>query len=194
MALLSNFIMNKEYLKSLFLILFGAIVFVSCNDDDSDWDEYKDWREANVEFYDNQKFKMTPQGTNYYQALTPSWNPGAQILIRYLNDRSLTAGNLSPMLNSTVDVKYIGRLYTGEAFDSSYTQTTYGDSIYRCQPSSLIQGWQIALLSMNVGDSVEIVVPYNMGYGGTSSGIIKPYSTLLFNLKLVDIPYYEVRP
>ena len=47
---------------------------------------------------------------------------------------------------------------------------------------------------MNVGDSVEIIIPYNMGYGGSQTGIIKPYSTLIFNLKLVDIPYYEVRP
>ena len=116
------------------------------------------------------------------------------MLIRYLNDRSLTAGNLSPLLTSTVDVKYIGRLYTGEAFDSSYNQKANGDSIFRTSLTGLIQGWQIALVNMNVGDSVEIIIPYNMGYGGSQTGIIKPYSTLIFNLKLVDIPYYEVRP
>ena len=91
-------------------------------------------------------------------------------------------------------MKYIGRLYNGEAFDSSYNLKVNGDSIFRTSLTSLIQGWQIALVNIHVGDSVEIVLPYNMGYGTTQSGIIKPYSTLIFNLKLVDIPYYEVRP
>lgn len=187
--------MNNISIKSVFILLLGVVAITSCSDDnESTWDEYEDWRNENVAFYDEQKFLMTPQGTNYYQTLSPSWNSSGQILIRYLNDRSLTAGNLSPLLNSTVDVKYIGRLYTGEAFDSSYNQTAYGDSIFRAQPSGLIGGWQIALLNMNVGDSVEIVVPYNMGYGSSGSGAVKPYSTLIFNLKLVDIPYYEVRP
>lgn len=181
--------------KSLFLFVLGVVAFASCSDDnDSTWDEYKDWREENVKFFEEQKFLMTPQGVNYYQTLTPAWNSSAQVLIRYFNDRSLTAGNLTPMLNSTVDVKYIGRMYTGEAFDSSYTQTANGDSIFRTQPTGVIPGWQIALMNMHVGDSVEIVIPYNLAYGSSGSGVIKPYSTLLFNLKLVDIPFYETRP
>ncbi len=183
-------------LKPILFFLLGIVAFTACNDDDnkSTWEEYKDWREANKAFFEEQKLKMTPQGTNLSQTLNPAWNSSAQVLIRYLNDRSLTAGNLSPLLTSTVDVKYIGRLYTGEAFDSSYNQKANGDSIFRTSLTGLIQGWQIALVNMNVGDSVEIIIPYNMGYGGSQTGIIKPYSTLIFNLKLVDIPYYEVRP
>lgn len=49
-------------------------------------------------------------------------------------------------------------------------------------------------MNMRVGDSARIVIPYNLGYGSSNSGVIKPYSTLVFDLKLVDIPYYEVRP
>lgn len=185
----------KYSIKPILLFLLGVVALTACNDDnESSWDDYKDWREANTAFFEEQKFRMTPQGTNYYQTITPAWNSSAQVLIRYLNDRSLTQGNLSPLLTSTVDVKYIGRLYTGETFDSSYNNRVNGDSIFRTTLTSLIQGWQIALVNMHVGDSVEIVVPYNMGYGATQSGIIKPYSTLIFNLKLVDIPYYEVRP
>lgn len=117
------------------------------------------------------------------------------MLIRYLNDRSKTEGNLSPLLTSTVDVKYIGRLYNGVPFDSSFRNVaSYGDSLMRTTPGSLIQGWTIALMNMRVGDSARIVIPYNLGYGSSNSGVIKPYSTLVFDLKLVDIPYYEVRP
>ena len=92
-------------------------------------------------------------------------------------------------------MKYIGRLYNDVPFDSSYLQTaSYGDSLFRTQPSSVIQGWTIALLDMRVGDSARVVIPYNLGYGSSGSGVIPPYSTLVFDMKLVDIPFFEVRP
>ncbi len=174
------------------LIVVACIgcMFAGCDSDDDVWDEYKDWRIANEQFFEEQRF-LIEDGTNVYQTLSPAWNTSAKVLIRYLNDRSKTVGNLSPMLTSTVDVKYIGRLYDGVAFDSSYRNV---DSLSRFTPSQLIQGWTIALMDMRVGDSARIVIPYNLGYGSSNSGVIKPYSTLIFDLKLVDIPYYEVRP
>jgi FKBP-type peptidyl-prolyl cis-trans isomerase FklB len=47
---------------------------------------------------------------------------------------------------------------------------------------------------MHVGDSVEVVIPYQLGYGTTITGSIPPYSMLKFNMRLVDIPYYQARP
>ena len=188
--------MNK---KTIFkpLLLLGAVMALlsACDDDDNTWKTYADWRDANTKFYDEQRLELTPEGQNFYETLTPAWNTSANILIRYLNDRSKTVGNLSPMLTSTVDVKYIGRLYNGVPFDSSFRNTaSYGDSLLRAQPSGLIEGWKIALVNMRVGDSVRVVIPYKLGYGASGSGAIPPYSTLVFDMKLVDIPYYEVRP
>ena len=183
-----------RFFFTLIVLSVTATVFVtSCNDNDT-WNDYKDWREANVAFFEEQKFMME-DGGNVYQSVNPAWNPTAGILMRYLNDRSKTVGNLSPMLTSTVDVKYIGRLYNDVAFDSSYTNTaSYGDSLFRTTPGSVIQGWTIALMNMRVGDSARIVIPYVLGYGASGQGSIPPYSTLVFDVKLVDIPYYEVRP
>ena len=104
-----------------------------------------------------------------------------------------TTDNLTPLFTSTIDVKYIGRLYNDEPFDSSYAYTQWGDSILRTTQANLIEGWAIALSDMHVGDSCEILVPYQQAYGSSESGIIKPYSALKFNLKLVDIPYYETK-
>ncbi len=109
------------------------------------------------------------------------------MLIHYFNDRAKTEGNLSPLVTSTVDAKYIGRLYNDEPFDSSFTMTTYGDSIYRFRPSDMISGWQIALTDMRVGDSCRVVIPADQGYGVQSTGIILPYSVLVFDIKLTDI-------
>lgn len=179
---------------ALLTALFGVLMS-SCNDDNEVWDKYKDWRIANEEFFNEQRY-MTENGSNVYQTLSPSWNSSATVLIRYLNDRKKTEGNLSPMLTSTVAVKYIGRLYNGVPFDSSYLQpsTVYGDSLFLTTPGQVIQGWTIALLNMRVGDSARVVIPYNLAYGSSGSGIISPYSTLVFDMKLVDIPFYEVRP
>ncbi len=171
-----------------------GVAMTSCNDKDPDnWGAYEKWRKANVAYYDSLKYQIV-DGKNVYSTLIPAWNSSAEVLIRYLNDRKLTEGNLSPLLTSTVDVKYIGRLYNKVPFDSSYNLTANGDSIFRTKVNTLIQGWTIALQDMRVGDSIEVVIPYTQGYGGSQSGIIPPHSTLVFNLKLVDIPYYEVRP
>ena len=57
----------------------------------------------------------------------------------------------------------------------------------RSQLSNLIDGWAAAVCNMNVGDTAEVIVPYALGYGTTSSGSVPAYSNLKFNIRLVDI-------
>ena len=106
----------------------------------------------------------------------------------------LTKDNLKPLLTSTVDVKYIGRLYNDVAFDSSFLRTTPADSVFRTKLTGVIEGWQIALMNMHIGDSCEIVIPSDQAYGSSGSGSIYPYSALKFHVKLVGIPGYYVKP
>lgn len=186
--------MKHFTLRLLPLALLAVAGLVSSCDDDeqSTWEQYKDWRQANIDFYEEQKYLMTPTGENYYTTLTAPWNSGAEVLIKYLNDRSKTVGNLSPMLTSTVTVKYVGRLYNGEAFDSSYSVKP--DSAFTTQLTSVISGWTLALQYMRVGDSARVVIPYGQAYGSSGSGSVNPYSTLVFDIKLKDIVDYEVKP
>ena len=175
----------------LAFVALAGMISSSCDDDDqSTWEKYAEWRNANKAFYEEQKFKLGPDGSEY-TPIVPSWNSGAEVLIKYLNDRSKTEGNLSPMLTSTVTVKYIGRLYNGEAFDSSYTKT---DSNFTTGVSEVIAGWTTALQYMRVGDSARVVIPYGQAYGASGSGAIPPYSTLVFDIKLKNINDYEVKP
>lgn len=180
--------------KILFIIpLFAAVAlaFTSCNDDDT-WDTYAEWRDTNTAWLQQQQMLQDGGGRLFYSRLAPQWDKSAYVLIHYFNDRALTDGNLSPMYTSTVDVKYIGRLYDGTPFDSSFVSKTYGDSIFRTNLTDIITGWTIALEDMRVGDSARVVIPQALGYGASQSGIIPPYSTLQFDIKLVDIPYYEI--
>lgn len=182
-------------MKKLLYTTLSAIVFVSimisCNDD-STWDDYQEWREVNQSWLEEQQLLKNADGTPYYTNIAPAWYPKSGVLIHYFNDRALTAGNLQPMITSTVDVKYIGRFYNDAAFDSSYTQTANGDSIFRTQPINTIVGWQIALTDMRVGDSARVVVPFMEAYGVSSTGSIPPFSNLVFDIKLVDIYKYEL--
>lgn len=161
----------------------------STDSDADESDEQLEWRETNTTWYEAQKAITEADGTPYYQVVIPAWNPEAQVLMHWFNDRSATAGNLSPMLTSTVDTKYKLTLYDGTVIDSSYE---LADSTYRTKVSSTIQGMQIALQTMHVGDSVRLIVPFAQGYGSTVAGYIPASSTLVFDLKLKDIYRYEI--
>ncbi len=178
------------------LFTLGVIiaVVVSACSKDTTWEDYAEWRNANNSWLDDCKEKTNPDGTPYYTLLRPGYDKGQYVLAHWFNDRSETAGNLSPYWTSTVDVKYIGRYYTDVAFDSSYLlKESYGDSIFRTGLSSVISGWGIVLQEMHVGDSVEVLIPYQSAYGATGYGSIPPYSNLKFNIKLVNIPNWETK-
>lgn len=183
--------MRRFPILCIIVALFAAIA-ASCGDDNN-WKDYTDWRNTNNAWIAAQADSLNPDGSKFYTRIVPDWDPGAYVLIHYFNDRSLTAGNLSPIYTSTVDVKYIGQLYDGTVFDTSFANTANGDSIYRTRLNGVIQGWTIALEDMRVGDSCEVVIPWQQGYGAQGSGIIQPYSALKFGIKLVDIPAYEIR-
>lgn len=169
-----------------------AVSLVSCSLDDND-DKYKtdeEWQRQNMDYYAEQLERKNADGTPYYEHIIPQWDENASVLIHYYTRG--TTGLPSPMLTSTVDVKYRGHLINDVAFDSSYLATTYGDSIFRTSLSNVIAGWQIALSNMHPGDSVELVIPAQQAYNTTATGKVPANSTLIFDMKFVDIVSYEV--
>lgn len=187
-------------MKKLLTLIASAIAlsaaFTACNSDEDSYDlkDYQDWRGKNDAWVLQMQNRKNPDGTPYYQTVIPAWNPSAYILMHYFNDRAETAGNLVPLYTSTVDVCYIGRNCEGEPFDSSYNVNTYGQpGVARFGCNAVITGWTIALEQMHVGDTVEIVLPYNVAYGTSYTGSILPYSALQFNMRLVDIYKYEAQ-
>ena len=88
-----------------------------------------------------------------------------------------------------VEVNYEGTLINGEVFDSSYAR---GQSA--TFPSNrLIRGWVEALPLMRVGETWELYIPPDLGYGvrGTPGGPIGPNQALVFQLELVGLPEAE---
>lgn len=184
--------LKHTLLAAVAFCLLAAASSCSPSNDDDDKNSSADqaYIDAN-EAYFNQCATLTgSDGKPYYTRVIPAWNSGTSVLMHWFNDRGLTGGNLTPMFTSTVAVKYEGRLYDGSLFDSSYSNT---DSLFTTSLTGVIEGWVIALTQMHVGDSVKVVIPPNAGYGATATGNIPAYSTLVFNIKLEDIPEYEIK-
>lgn len=97
-----------------------------------------------------------------------------------------TDGNGSgrrPTVSDTVTVHYAGTFVDGTTFDSSWD---------RGEPATfplgrLIKAWQMAIPQMGVGDTIEIAVPADLGYGPTGKGPIPGGATLLFKVQLIAI-------
>ncbi|AEE21642.1 FKBP-type peptidyl-prolyl cis-trans isomerase [Paraglaciecola chathamensis] len=97
----------------------------------------------------------------------------------------INAGNgETPTAASTVRVHYHGTLLDGTVFDSSYD---------RGQPAEfpvggVIKGWTEALQLMQVGAKLRLFVPHDLAYGEQGAGgAIAPFSTLVFDVELLDI-------
>ncbi len=89
-----------------------------------------------------------------------------------------------PTVQSKVRTHYHGTFIDGNVFDSSYE---------RGQPAEfpvggVIAGWTEALQLMTKGAKWRLYVPYELAYGAQGSpGGIPPYSTLVFDVELLDI-------
>lgn len=176
-------------MKKMFYAVIQAVVattmLVSCLGDNV-YDQYKEWREKNDDWYARQA------QSGQYTVSAAAWDPSAQVLMRWHNDTMQTKNNLKPLITSTVDVKYKLKLYDGTPVDSSYNVISPADSIYRSMVNENVEGWMIALTRMHVGDSCTIIIPYQQGYGSThKSDLLLPYSVLVFDMKLMDIYKYK---
>ena len=88
-----------------------------------------------------------------------------------------------PTTTDKVSVHYRGTLIDGTEFDSSYKRnkpTEFG-------VTQVIKGWTEALTMMPVGSKWEIYIPQELAYGSRNQGQIKPFSTLIFEVELLDI-------
>lgn len=88
-----------------------------------------------------------------------------------------------PADTSRVKVHYEGRLINDTIFDSSYRRNE--PTTFRC--NQVIPGWTNALTHMPVGSKWKVYIPQSQAYGDREAGQIKPFSTLVFTIELLNI-------
>lgn len=84
---------------------------------------------------------------------------------------------------SIVTCHYKGSLINGKVFDNSW-QRGCPEAFRVCD---LIEGFQMALCNMHIGDHWEVYIPWQKGYGKRSDADIPGFSTLVFEILLLGI-------
>lgn len=184
---------HKLTLLTAAMLMAAAPVFTACSDDEDDNETIIAWHELNQEWLGEQVQRTNPDGSPYYTRVAAPWDEDAIVLMHWFNDRTLTQQNLTPLYTSTIDVRYQLFNCNDARIDSSLSMTKYGPGVARIALNHAIAGWGIAFSRMHVGDSCEIIIPYGQAYGTNSTSSVPAYSNLRFNVRLVDIPFYEVR-
>tara|TARA_B110000090_G_scaffold153958_1_gene169010 strand:- start:1120 stop:1848 length:729 start_codon:yes stop_codon:yes gene_type:complete len=86
--------------------------------------------------------------------------------------------------STRVKVHYHGTTIAGEVFDSSVDKGT--PAVFNL--NGVIKGWTEGLQLMNVGAKYKFFVPQELAYGTQERGaLIKPFSTLVFEVELLEI-------
>ncbi|MDR0422251.1 MAG: FKBP-type peptidyl-prolyl cis-trans isomerase [Proteiniphilum sp.] len=180
--------------STLIITLCAAVLFVSCDREETNDDQ---WRTANEAQF--AKITTDPAYTRINSASTaghimykkiktgegetPYFTDRVKVLYTgwFKYDWSQTADSYKDERGETVTNKYI--------FDSTESRNNI-PSIFSVNPSAssgIIDGISTALQHMKVGDKWEIWIPWRLGYGASSQGAIKAYTTLVFEIELVGI-------
>jgi FKBP-type peptidyl-prolyl cis-trans isomerase FkpA len=91
---------------------------------------------------------------------------------------------------NTVGVQYTGWLQNpdgsrGAQFDSS--RNTGLPLEFVLGDGKVIRGWEIGMQGMKVGGKRRLIIPPSLAYGAKGTSSIPPYSTLIFDVELVNV-------
>jgi FKBP-type peptidyl-prolyl cis-trans isomerase len=122
------------------------------------------------------------------------------LLEQYLKDNKITVKPLPsglyyiPVLagtgpkaeaGKTVKVHYTGKLLNGKIFDSSLERKNPIE--FMLGRNQVIKGWDEGITLMKQGGKATLIIPSAIGYSDRDMGVIPPYSTLVFDVELVEV-------
>lgn len=93
-----------------------------------------------------------------------------------------------PKNGDTLTVGYAGYLISGFLFDASawHNQTDSTFTFVLGNPA-MIKGWDDGMKVINKNGKAQLIIPSDFAYGSTGAGVIPPYNTLVFVIKMKDI-------
>ncbi len=127
-------------------------------------------------------------------------NQESMLIANYLIEKNITAAPLESGLiyletlagqgvrataGKNVVVHYSATLLDGTKFDSSYDRNE--PIAFTLGVGQVIKGWDEGIALMNVGGKATLIIPSALAYGERDMGIIPPFSTLVFDVELIDV-------
>ena len=197
---LSNLTGKGKRLMGMLLMvsLSHCLIFLSsCSEEDETVDEYADWQQRNDAFFatlDDSLARSNVQWMKLKSFSKDETTTGAVYDYIYARVLERGTGTESPLYTDSVRVSYKGRLLPvasepdGLIFDYTYdgnfswTTTGVRDGLV----SVFVDGFTTAMLHMHRGDRWRVYIPYQLGYKSATSGSVPAYSTLIFDVALVD--------
>ena len=95
-----------------------------------------------------------------------------------------TGTGVQPQQGDTVYVHYTGRLVDSTIFDTSTGSDPFS---FTLGTGYVISGWDEGIAYMKEGGKATLIIPSVLGYGSSGKNSIPPYSTLVFDVELVDV-------
>jgi len=88
-----------------------------------------------------------------------------------------------PSAQDSVKVNYVGTTIDGKEFDSSFKRGM--PAVFNL--SGVIKGWSEGIQLMNAGSRYKFFIPSDLAYGEMGQRGIKPFSTLIFEVELLEV-------
>lgn len=189
--------MRLSDIKILLLALVAALTFTAC-DETEEAGEFDNWQKRNEAYIDSiAKVARTNADGDWKVFLayglvdSLQWSNQYYVYCHIIEEGE---GNEMPMFNDTVLVNYRGRLIPtksydlGYIFDESFTGALdpETDVPTKLNLAGCVRGWTTAMTQMVKGDIWRVYIPSELGYGQSGQGAIPGYSTLVFDMNLID--------
>lgn len=106
---------------------------------------------------------------------------------------------IKPAAGDTVVVNYTLRLVTGKILETSVKSEAVKNKLpinpmnpykpirFAIGTKGMIKGWDEGLQLMNAGSEAKLLIPSSLAYGQQGAGQIQPYTSLIFDIVLVDV-------
>lgn len=201
--------MKRRGFYFLAVALFAVFGLASCSEEDDTVEEFPNWQARNDAFFNSltdsvlNLLELNPARTDWKRI--KSWSKSDSIegsnsdyiIVKVIEEGD--PASATPLYTDTVTVHYLGRLLPsvsypyGYVFDQSYYGNYYDDvskplqmAIGNSGGNMLVDDFATALQHMRRGDHWMVYIPYQLGYGSQSQTGVPAYSTLIFDLRLVD--------
>jgi len=122
------------------------------------------------QFIDNKEINKTPTNSGLYH-----------IIINKGNNKIVELGD-------TVTVDYEGKFLNGKFFDSTKRRNQAFQFVYG-KKWQVVNGLEEAIGRMREGEHSLFIIPSELAFGetGSSTGIIPPYTSTIFDVELIEI-------